>query len=109
MTGTKSFFGSFYAVRSVVFFVAFLLAAGCAGMQKVQTTDAKPPVKAVAEVKAPAAVERQTAEGIVIGLEDEATGTNSWKAIPYAKPPVDGLRWRAPQAPEKPRLRLRKP
>src|SRR5439155_3426718 len=38
-----------------------------------------------------------TAFGRVGGI---ATGlTNEWRGIPYAAPPVDSLRWRAPAAP----------
>jgi len=40
-----------------------------------------------------------TRHGWVQGAED-AEGTLVWKAIPYARPPVGDLRWRAPQPPE---------
>ena len=40
-----------------------------------------------------------TAYGPIKGFEDEA-GTWVWKAIPYAKPPVGELRWKAPQDPD---------
>ncbi|MDD5167947.1 MAG: carboxylesterase family protein [Syntrophales bacterium] len=46
-------------------------------------------------------LERQTTEGAVIGVEDVANGTISWKGIPYAKPPIGELRWMAPQSPRK--------
>jgi para-nitrobenzyl esterase len=45
--------------------------------------------------------DRETTEGVVIGVIHKATNTLSWKGIPYAKPPVGDLRWKAPQAPEK--------
>lgn len=46
---------------------------------------------------APPVTQRQTTLGVVIGNDDSATsGTYSWKGIPYAKPPVGALRWRAP-------------
>ena len=45
--------------------------------------------------------DQETTEGVVIGAEHRATNTLSWKGIPYAKPPVGDLRWRAPQEPEK--------
>ena len=48
-----------------------------------------------------AALERKTTEGVVVGVVDDATGTVSWKAIPYAKAPVGELRWKAPVKPEK--------
>lgn len=43
---------------------------------------------------------RTTEYGKVEGLYDEATDTYAWKGVPYAKPPVGDLRWRAPQDPE---------
>jgi len=45
--------------------------------------------------------DQETTEGVVIGAEHRATNTLSWKGIPYAKPPVGELRWKAPQEPEK--------
>jgi para-nitrobenzyl esterase len=45
--------------------------------------------------------DQDTLDGVVIGAEHRATNTLSWKGIPYAKPPVGDLRWKAPQAPEK--------
>ncbi|NQT72330.1 MAG: carboxylesterase family protein [Chloroflexi bacterium] len=41
----------------------------------------------------------QTIYGMVEGFVDEQN-TWVWKAIPYANPPVDELRWEAPQNPE---------
>ena len=39
--------------------------------------------------KHPAALERDTRYGPVVGSDDSATsGTYSWKGIPFAKPPV---------------------
>ncbi|MBU2430897.1 MAG: carboxylesterase family protein, partial [Proteobacteria bacterium] len=48
-----------------------------------------------------AVLERQTTEGKVVGEEDTQTRTISWKAIPYASPPVGNLRWQSPRPPEK--------
>jgi len=45
--------------------------------------------------------DRETTEGVVIGALDKTTNTFSWKGIPYARPPVGDLRWKAPQEPEK--------
>ena len=39
---------------------------------------------------------RNTANGPVIGFSD-SNNTYAWLGIPYAAPPVDDLRWRAPQ------------
>jgi para-nitrobenzyl esterase len=41
----------------------------------------------------------QTRFGLVQGFPD-SDNTLVWKAIPYAKPPLGDLRWRAPQDPE---------
>lgn len=44
---------------------------------------------------------RQTTAGKVEGVDDSArSGTWFWKGIPFAKPPVGALRWRAPAAPD---------
>ena len=43
---------------------------------------------------------RQTSFGAVKGSDDTATtGTHSWKGIPFARPPVGALRWKAPMDP----------
>jgi para-nitrobenzyl esterase len=41
----------------------------------------------------------KTANGIVEGTLDEATGVRMFKGIPFASPPVGDLRWKAPQPP----------
>ena len=41
----------------------------------------------------------RTRYGAVQGLEDR-NGTWVWKAVPYARPPVGELRWKAPREPE---------
>jgi para-nitrobenzyl esterase len=45
--------------------------------------------------------ERSTAFGTVEGIDDSGgSGTYQWKGVPYAKPPVGALRWRAPVDPD---------
>ena len=39
---------------------------------------------------------RNTQEGLVIGMEGE-NNTFAWKGIPFAKPPIGELRWKAPK------------
>lgn len=41
----------------------------------------------------------QTSYGPVIGGNDMQNGMLYWKGIPFAKPPVGALRWKAPQEP----------
>ena len=41
----------------------------------------------------------ETADGPVRGVDDGVV--TSWKGVRYAAPPVDDLRWRAPEPPEK--------
>ena len=46
---------------------------------------------------APSPTQRETTLGAVLGADDSAsTGTYAWKGVPYAKPPVGALRWKAP-------------
>ncbi|HEV7576367.1 MAG TPA: carboxylesterase family protein [Caldimonas sp.] len=48
-----------------------------------------------------AALERETRFGPVVGSDDsKATGTYSWKGVPFAMAPVGALRWKAPVDPE---------
>lgn len=51
------------------------------------------------QASAAAGLMRATHLGNVRGAPD-ASGTFSWKGIPYAKAPVDALRWQPPQEPE---------
>lgn len=43
---------------------------------------------------------RDTSLGIVKGVDDRASDTLFWKGIPFARPPVGELRWKAPVEPE---------
>src|SRR5262245_14219700 len=44
--------------------------------------------------------QRQTAFGPVVGADlSAASGTYAWKGVPYARPPVGELRWKAPADP----------
>jgi carboxylesterase type B len=45
--------------------------------------------------------QRQTTFGPVVGTDlSAASGTYVWKGVPYAKPPVGELRWKAPADPD---------
>jgi carboxylesterase type B len=45
--------------------------------------------------------QRKTTFGPVLGLDlSAANGTYAWKGVPYARPPVGDLRWKAPADPE---------
>ena len=41
----------------------------------------------------------KTTQGLILGHLNEEN-MREWKGIPYAKPPVDHLRWQSPQKPE---------
>ena len=50
---------------------------------------------------APSPVEQRIRFGTVIGIDDSAaTGTYAWKGVPFAKPPIGALRWKAPVDPD---------
>ena len=47
------------------------------------------------------AVKRHTRFGTIVGIDDsDNTGTYAWKGVPFAKPPVGALRWKAPSDPD---------
>jgi para-nitrobenzyl esterase len=44
---------------------------------------------------------RTTTYGTIVGVNDANTsGTYYWKGVPFAKPPVGALRWKAPLEPD---------
>ncbi len=80
--------------------VAALLAAGVTTIvaergPTVAAVDAAAIDRPIADVS----TERLTNAGAVVGATDEH-GVHAWLGIPYARPPVGGLRWQAPQPPE---------
>ena len=75
--------------KSVFFFAAAMLLLSACAVNPVAPVNDTVPVPAV-----------ETAQGPVLGTADSATDTFSWKAVPYARPPVGDLRWKAPQPPE---------
>jgi para-nitrobenzyl esterase len=54
--------------------------------------------QSAAPVADPAA-RRATTTGPVVGMQG-AYGNHEWRGLPYAKPPLGALRWRAPQPPD---------
>lgn len=90
MNTTKRFSARYRRLKFVFFTVLTFALLIIPALAQVQTkaVDTMQPV-------------RQTTEGVVIGTLDRTTNTFSWKAIPYAKPPLGDLRWKAPLPPEK--------
>jgi len=68
-----------------------LLLAACGGGDAGQASEL--------QASANSGLLRSTHLGEVRGAAD-ASGTFSWKGIPYAKAPVDALRWQPPQEPQ---------
>jgi len=89
--------GSCYKLPLVFVFLAAFMLMAFSGYVSTPAALAQGQVKAVDSMRP----DRETTEGMVIGAINKATNTLSWKGIPYAKPPVNGLRWKAPQEPEK--------
>ena len=75
-----------YAVSLMILFSAFALVIGCGGSSS-EDTPLLPTQKTVV-----------TAFGSVQG--DTANDAWVWKGVPYAKPPVGALRWKAPVDPD---------
>jgi para-nitrobenzyl esterase len=88
--------GKWYRLTLVFIFIAAFMLAVPSGYFFAAAL-AQGQIKAIDSMRP----ERETTEGAVIGAINKATDTLSWKAIPYAKPPVGNLRWKAPQAPAK--------
>lgn len=79
--------------RAAVAAVVLLEVAGCGGSGSAPVPPEQPP--------APPLTERATSFGTVVGSDDTAaSGTFSWKGIPYAKAPAGDLRWKPPVDPE---------
>ena len=80
------------SLRSGAWLLCALLAA-CGGSSG---NSAAPPAD-----DAPPPTVRSTAQGKVEGSDDSAaSGTYSWKGLPFARAPVGDLRWRAPGEPQ---------
>ena len=46
-----------------------------------------------------AATQRTLAQGAVVGASIEDGAVHAWRGLPFAAPPVEGLRWKAPRPP----------
>lgn len=67
--------------------------AGCGGSDPASTS--------APDVPAPQPTLRSTVYGEVQGVDDsKGSGTYFWKGVPFAKPPVGALRWKAPAEPD---------
>lgn len=77
------------AVLSLLLGVAALFAAGYAYFSNAETTASEPLAQTL----------RETRSGPVIGYVND-NGAYVWQGIPFAEPPVDELRWRAPLPPK---------
>ena len=73
-------------------FAILLVGGGCSDVSDESFETASDELKA-----APVSLKRQTAEGVLEGKLDGATV--AFFGVPFAAPPVGGLRWRAPAAP----------
>lgn len=91
------------ALASTLAATACLVLAACGGSGG--SSAATPVPTTTPAVEPPPAADgpmvRQTTAGKIEGVDDSArSGTWSWKGVPFARPPVGALRWRAPVEPE---------
>ncbi|MCX5899490.1 MAG: carboxylesterase family protein, partial [Proteobacteria bacterium] len=86
-----------HTVRVSVFALLLFAVSAVPGMQAGGGSGLTPNVYAAASWADNATV--TTNQGDVQGYEENYT-TRVWKAIPYARPPVGELRWKAPQDPD---------
>jgi para-nitrobenzyl esterase len=63
------------------------LLAGCGGSPPAETPEVDPQSR------------RETPSGPVVGLRSER-GAHVWRGLPFARPPIADLRWRAPRPPQ---------
>lgn len=78
----------FMSVLCVMLMCSFTLFTGCGGSDE----------DAAAEPEVTNPVKVTCENGVMLGQTTD--GVNSWKGIPFAKPPVGDLRWKAPEAPD---------
>ena len=81
----------FLALLCALLMCSFTLLAGCGSSgsdedTSEESTEVVNPVKVTCE------------NGVMLGKTED--GVTSFKGIPFAKPPVGDLRWRAPEAPD---------
>lgn len=87
------------AVASIVLLLLILpCLAGCSSGEK-ESPEAEEPTRSPQGPEWMNEPVVSTEYGAVCGLEDQAN-TWVWKAIPFAKPPVGDLRWKAPRDPD---------
>jgi para-nitrobenzyl esterase len=81
-------------IAAVIATVVLLIGIGTSALWEFAGPADAPPVR-IADVSS----ERLLALGSAVGFAG-AHDTHAWLGLPYARPPVDGRRWRAPQPPE---------
>lgn len=81
-------------IAAAIVTLVLVIGVGVSVLREMAVSTDAPPIR-IADVSS----ERLLALGSAVGFA-AAHDTHAWLGLPYARPPVEALRWRAPQPPE---------
>ena len=80
--------------KALIVLLIIVVALGTTGYWYVSRITAVAPPPAIAQE-----TQRNIATGELVGYVED-NGSSAWLGIPFARPPIGDLRWKAPRAPE---------